>query len=488
MARIPDQRRRARSFLSIALWLPWALIVFACSEGSRLDAGYASGGTVSSWYVAADAASGGDGSEQQPFDSLAKAEEASGPGDVIYVLPAESEAPLDGGIALKENQKLLGLGPGGTAPAVGSATARLTNTTDHLDGVIVALSRGNEVADLHFVDMRNHATQGVGGDLTEIYIHHVLFEGAAESEEILWSVRLESNSGTTMNVRVTDSEFRDGHALGGIQIHQRGESSGDYQFERNTFSDLGGRAYHLLSEDSSSLQASILDSTADNIGLGERNSDSILPHLRNSSQQTVFVSNFRYDNAKQVGSPSNTGLEAFLEGAPFPTQESWCNGCKLRLRISDSVFENSVTDGIQLINFGSNSEIDAVIRNTRVIGAKPQQVGGGISLLSQNAENTGNRNRLLIENCDVIDSAQFGIAISDEGEGFTSIVDLGGGELGSTGNNRILGSASGELRAINANPVAQNNWWGGRSPRVELVGDASSFDGEPVLEADPRAD
>ena len=475
-----------RPFLSVASWLPWALIVFACSGGGGASDA-PSGDTVSSWYVTASAASGGDGSQQRPFDSLAKAEEASGPGDVIYVLPAESEALLDGGIALQENQKLLGLGPGGAAPGGGSALPRLTNTTDHLGGVIVELSRGNEVADLHFVDMRNHAIQGVGGELTETFIHHSLFEGAAESEEILWSVRLESNEGTTINVRVTDCEFRDGDALGGIQIHQSGESSGDYQFERNTFSDLGGRAYHLLTEDSSSLQASILDSTADNIGHGERNSDSILPHLRNSSQQTVFVSNYHYDNTKQVGSSSNTGLESFLEGAPFPNQESWCDGCKLKLRISDSVFENSVTDGIQLINFGSNSEIDAVIRNTRVIGAKPQQVGGGISLLSQNVQNTGNRNKLLIENCDVIGSSQFGIAISDEGEGFTSIVDLGGGELGSSGNNRILDSASGELRAINANPVAKNNWWGGRAPRVELVGDASTFDGEPALETDPRS-
>lgn len=41
------------------------------------------------------------------------------------------------------------------------------------------------------------------------------------------------------------------------------------------------------------------------------------------------------------------------------------------------------------------------------------------------------------------------------------MVDLGGGELGSAGNNRIISSRLGELRVINANPVAKNNWWGG---------------------------
>ena len=98
------------------------------------------------------------------------------------------------------------------------------------------------------------------------------------------------------------------------------------------------------------------------------------------------------------------------------------------------------------------------------------------------------RNKLLLENSDIVGSTQFGVAISDEGGGYTSTVDLGGGELGSAGNNRIIGSVSGELRAIQANPVARNNWWGGGAPTVELVGAASTFDGEPMLEADPRSE
>jgi hypothetical protein len=402
---------------------------------------------------------------------------------VIYVLPAE--AVLDGGIELAPGQRLLGAG--GAAGHPDATRPRLTNSTDRLDGAIVTLSRGNEVAGLHFVDTRTDAIRGDGENLSGTYIHHSEFSGATvEGEALAWSIRLVTGSGYADAVRVTDSYFHDGHDLSGIQIHQRGESSGSYLFERNRFSDLGGRAYHLMSEDASEIRAEVLSSTVDNIGLGNRNSDSILPHLRDRSRQTVIVRDFHYRNTKRVGSPSNCGLEAFFEGEPFPARENWCDGCSLTLRIWDSVFENPVTDGIQLINFGSNSVLDAEIRGTRILDAKPQQVGGGISLLSQNAQNTGNRSRLLVENSDVIGSAAFGIAISDAGEGYTSVVDLGGGALGSKGHNRIVGSAQGELRVIQADPVARHNWWGGEAPRIELEGDRSSFDEEPTLDIDPR--
>lgn len=100
--------------------------------------------------------------------------------------------------------------------------------------------------------------------------------------------------------------------------------------------------------------------------------------------------------------------------------------------------------------------------------------------------NTGNRSRLLVEETDIVDSSGFGVAISDEGEGYTSVVDLGGGELGSRGGNRIVGSVQGEVRAIQARPVAKHNWWGGRTPRVELTGEAAICETAPALEADPR--
>lgn len=486
MTRLSEGTRTTRQFLIHSGWIV-VFLASATSSGQQQGSSASLRDQSASYYVWNGAASGGDGSEIHPFKSLSSVEAASGPGDVIYVSTTGTVDPLDGGIALKPGQKLIGLGPDGQPATARSSLARLTNSTDHLDGVIVTLSERNEVAGIQFADMRNHAILSSDSDLSGTHIHHNAFSGAVSSQEIIWSVRLMSESGVVSDVIVADNVFRDGDALGGIQVVHSGASSGKYLFERNEFSDLGGRAFHIWSQDTSRIDVAILDSVADNIGVGDRNSDSILPHLSGKSVQNVVVRNYRYKNTKQVGSRSNTGLEAFFMGAPFPGEESWCVGCTLTLKILDSVFENPITDGIQLTNFGSNTVFDVEIRNTKIIGANPQQAGGAISLIAQNAENSGSQTKLLMEDCDIIDSSRYGFVVTDQGDGYTSIVDLGGGALGSKGNNRFINSAVGEVQAINANPIAKHNWWGGKEARVDLQGDKSTIDFDQALTADPRS-
>ena len=60
---------------------------------------------ASTWYVKADAASGGNGSRNRPFATLEQVETASRPGDTIRVLP--STGPLDGGIQLKDGRMVI---------------------------------------------------------------------------------------------------------------------------------------------------------------------------------------------------------------------------------------------------------------------------------------------------------------------------------------------------------------------------------------------
>jgi hypothetical protein len=106
----------------------------------------AEGATAKTWYVSAAAAPGGNGSVRAPFDALADVERASRAGDTIIVLPAS--VPLDGGIALKHGQHLVGAGP----PVVRSTKRvrpRITNTSaKHIDGDGVRLSDGAEVRNL----------------------------------------------------------------------------------------------------------------------------------------------------------------------------------------------------------------------------------------------------------------------------------------------------------------------------------------------------
>ncbi len=90
------------------------------------------------WYVQASAPTGGTGSRRHPFNELIQVEQASAAGDKIVVLPsAVGVPPLDGGIALKPHQLLVGAGPS----VVGShqrSLPRIENTRpgrDHGDAV-----------------------------------------------------------------------------------------------------------------------------------------------------------------------------------------------------------------------------------------------------------------------------------------------------------------------------------------------------------------
>ena len=102
------------------------------------------------WYVRAGAAPGGDGSRRAPFDTLARVEEASRPGDRITVLRAAATAPpLDGGIELKARQRLIGAGPRVTRASARGPAPRLTNTDPaRLDGDAVRLASGATVRNL----------------------------------------------------------------------------------------------------------------------------------------------------------------------------------------------------------------------------------------------------------------------------------------------------------------------------------------------------
>jgi len=98
------------------------------------------------WYVRADAAAGGTGSHRAPFNQLAQVQLRSRPGDEIVVLP--SPQPLDGGVALKPRQTLLGAGP----PVIGSRSGsppRIENTLggSH-SGDAVELADGDTVENL----------------------------------------------------------------------------------------------------------------------------------------------------------------------------------------------------------------------------------------------------------------------------------------------------------------------------------------------------
>ena len=101
-------------------------------------------------FVSAGAAAGGDGSKAAPFGSLASVERASMPGDEIVVLPTPlSVAPLNGGIALKPGQKLIGGGRAVNGVDALRRAPRITNSDPGRNsGDAVVLADGDEVSNL----------------------------------------------------------------------------------------------------------------------------------------------------------------------------------------------------------------------------------------------------------------------------------------------------------------------------------------------------
>lgn len=460
------------------------------------------------FHVLAGAAAGGDGSIARPFSQLSQAEAASAPGDRIYVSAKSASDVLSGPITLKPNQKLIGLSPTGKGPRYESEMPLLTSSVidpeiyDRLSNgsykpttTIVQLARGVEVAGLHFIDIKGPALLAGDVDVSGARIHDNAFSGVLPmSKSMIYAVVL-GGAANVSGVSVTDNVFRDGLSLGGIVIQQRGTSTGTYHFQRNHFRDLGGRAYFLHSEDTSKIDATILDSGANNLGMqpdgknvpAAGNSDSIIPYLVGKSQQRVLVKNFHYRNDKQVGGISNTGVEVFIYGLRREEDRAnWCNGCRADIEIQDSVFERTVSDAIQIANYGDASIVNVAVRRTKIIDAAPRQTLGAISTMSQRRGNKGGKISILVEDTEIIGTKTFAFANTNDSDEPAAVIDFGGGPLGSKGRNTILGSIQGGFKLENEHVVARNNWWGGATPTVTLAGPGGGVDFGAPLRAAPK--
>ncbi|NKB32716.1 MAG: DUF1565 domain-containing protein [Pseudomonadales bacterium] len=422
------------------------------------------------FYVSNDAASL-DSSERQ-FLTLAQAQSRSNPGDTIYLVNLDPSTVLDASIQLKPGQKLLGVDSDGRLLENPSERIRLSNSSSSLGGAIVRLADHNEIAGVHFVNMRNAAIAGEGVDYSGAYLHHNSFTGNAEEHiederGLVYAVSFDANVGELTDIRLEHSEFNDGEDLGAIRVFQSGNSRGSYRFQDNHFSDLGGRPYFVRTQNTSRVETVILDSSADNIGRGDRNSDSIIPYLMGQSEQIMLVRNYHFKNTLGVGNQSNTGIEAYMFGFPREDEANFCTGCKLTFKIEDSVIENAITDPIQFSNGGRNSQLHLEIRNTRIIGGTPRQGGGGISLNLQSVGDSGSHTTLLVENTEIIGTDGYGFAMNNGGGGdYSAIIDLGGGSLGSAGNNLFRANERGDMRLSGSRVHAINNSFKDEAPSV----------------------
>jgi hypothetical protein len=145
----------ASSAWSIALLVIAVALVAGSSEAA------------STWYVKGDAAGGGDGSRNRPFATLEQVEGASQPGDTIRILP--STRPLDGGIQLKENQRLIGFGDPVTKAGSSGPRPTVTNTSSaRYDGDAIRLAANTLVQNIHIDGAARSGIFGVNAARAQI--------------------------------------------------------------------------------------------------------------------------------------------------------------------------------------------------------------------------------------------------------------------------------------------------------------------------------
>lgn len=107
-------------------------------------------------FVYYDAAPGGDGSEASPYKTLAEAQ-ADTTWETLYVLPGS--APLDGGITLRNNTRIVGVGPSVTSITLSTfeVVPSITNTGTTNNGGHCIVVNGDATIENIVLDSCSHS-------------------------------------------------------------------------------------------------------------------------------------------------------------------------------------------------------------------------------------------------------------------------------------------------------------------------------------------
>jgi hypothetical protein len=353
-------------------------------------------------YVSATATDKGDGSQKHPFSSLKEVEAASEPGDTIIVVPSPiGVPPLDGGIALKSGQRLIGGGPRSLTRTEGAAAPRISNTSgQHLSGDAVRLADNTEVQNLTILNTFRGAIYG--SDVLAAKVHDndisamntsctdglLIYSSSKERVALknAWAAIMVDADGGTASVSIRNNYVHDGECGDGIDIRASGSAIVMAHVDRNQVTRL---------EQGPSV-GSVLA-----IGMQTRDSATLIVGSDDNAESYIgnMFARPAVDSSKSVTrGPSNPWPAGDLDGADcegvFSNQTGgnliWninrnafshgiggtsCNGAEffvsygnptLSASIHDSTFEDNPGDMIEENNLGTGSFMSVTLDGVRV--------------------------------------------------------------------------------------------------------------------------
>lgn len=455
------------------------------------------------FYVDNTAAGGGDGSLENPFNTLSAAQSAmTRAGDVLYINRGDGTAAgQNTGLSIThQGQSVIGSGADFiydgtrfTAAAAGQdfsgillraadtslSAPVITNINANGDGVFVGADNvmlsgfdisGADGNGISVVNAQGTYVQGVNIDGSGGHGIFAQTNTAGARNINISSLSVQGNNGDGIRIESNGAGVWRNVVLAGLDtfynehgVYIAAQTGGQIQNLSMTDVDSthnGRRGVYMIAlnggriDTASLLQVDALDNSEAGIQVVSNNAVIGSFSLRESSSM------YNRDHGVYVYALTSGQIGA-VTLADVDTVENDSNGIFI---LSGSASQNGTT---------SLTRVTAVDNGTNGIHLRASS--GGLSASVSNATVTGNgTNGVFVDN--------------DSTGAFT--VDMGGGTLASTGGNRIFGNLGTDLRVdLNgAELKAENNWWGdqaGLLPTRRVLEVSSTVDADPWLEIDP---
>ena len=330
--------------------------VFLVSMSGASDA-------ASTWYVNADAAAGGNGSRRRPFATLEQVETASRPGDTVRVLP--STRPLDGGIQLKDGQRLIGLGDPVTKVGTGSGPTVTNTSAARYNGDAIRLARNNVVQNIHIDGAARAGIFGVNAGRAELrgnlITNNMIQANDLPRLEKLWpdGFVLYQSQGNHFGGITLLACGPGGTSYCAMQAPDRASAAnvGETVIAGNVIRDSNLEGIMLLTDTGAVASFAITDTIVRDLSLKLPRPESLTPPVGivrsraftlialNRSQVNLTMSRFHAENLSPAGNYATDGL-VFLTGGDSPV---------VNARISDATVLNPQMVGE--VNNGDSIEI-----------------------------------------------------------------------------------------------------------------------------------